>query len=407
MWLSATIADLADGVLLAAAPLLVASITREPFPIAMAVFAQRLPWLLFGIVAGAIIDRLDRRMLMVAADALRAVVLAVLVVAAALGTLNLGVIYVTMFLLGTAETFADNAGSVLVAVTVPKDGLGEANARMFGSRIVANQLAGPPLGALLFGISLLLPFGFGAGGFLVAAALVASLGAVPPDGAEPQRASLRAEVTEGMRWLWGHAPMRTLTIMVTVFNVTFGAAFAVWVLYAYEVLGLNEFGFGLLLTGSAVGGVLGTFIYRRLERRFSYATLLRAGLCIETLTHVALAATANTIFAATVMVAFGVHATVWGTTASTVRQLAVPDRLQGRVTSVYLLGGVGALAVGAALGGAIAQRWGVVAPFWFAAVGAAITTAWIWRSLSNVAAAAQDGPADLPPEMPPGRSAAG
>ena len=393
--------------LLAAGPLLVASLTREPFPIAMAVFMQRLPWLLFGIVAGAIIDRLDRRMLMVAADGLRAVVLVLLVVAAAAGTLNLAVIYVAMFLLGTAETFADNASSVLLAVTVPKTGLGEANARMYGSRIVANQLAGPPLGALLFGISLLLPFGVGAVCFIVAAALVASLRRVPPEVAEPECASLRTEVVEGWRWLWRHAPMRTLTIMVTVFNITFGAAFSVWVLYAYERLGLNEFGFGLLLTAMAVGGLVGTAVYRRLEARFSYAALLRAGLVIETLTHVALAATANTAFAVTVMVAFGVHATVWGTTGSTIRQRAVPDRLQGRVTSVYLLGGVGALAVGAALGGVIAQRWGVVAPFWFAAVGAAITTAWIWRSLDNVAAAAEGGDDPPPGEMPSGRSVAG
>ena len=373
----------------------------------MAVFVQRLPWILFGVVAGAIIDRLDRRKLMVAADLLRAAVLALLVVAAATGTLNLGVIYVAMFLLGTAETFADNASSVLLAVTVPRSGLGEANARMYGSRIVANQLAGPPLGALLFGVSLLLPLGVSAACFVVAAALVASLRPAPPEIAEPERASLRTEVVEGWRWLWRHAPMRTLTVMATVFNITFGAALSVWVLYAYERLGLNEFGFGLLLTGTAVGGLLGTVVYRPLERRFSYAVLLRAGLCVETLTHVALAATANTAFAAAVMVAFGVHATVWGTTASTIRQRAVPDRLQGRVTSVYLLGGVGALAVGAALGGVIAQRWGVVAPFWFAAVGAAITTAWIWPSLANVAAAGEVGDEEPPSTMPPGRSAAG
>lgn len=388
IWSSSTVANLADGVLLAAGPLLVASITLEPFPIAMALFVQRLPWLLFGVLAGALIDRLDRRLLIITVDIVRALILASLTLSIVLGFVTLPVIYATMFLLGTAETLADNAGSTVIAVAVPRDAIGQANARILGGRIVANQLAGPPLGAFILGLGLGVPFGFNAMCFAVSVALIwkIKLPVAPDTG--PRTTSLRSEVAEGLRWLWGHPPVRTLAIMITVFNVTFGASFSIWVLYATQRLELSEVGFGLLLTASALGGLVGSAVYQRLEDRFSYAWLLRVGLLIETATHLVLALTRVVWVAGAVMALFGVHAVVWGTTSTTVRHRAVPTALLGRVTSVYLIGSVGALALGTLIGGVIAQRWGVLAPFWFAFVGSALTTALIWRSLTNVADAA-------------------
>jgi predicted MFS family arabinose efflux permease len=394
LWLSSTISNLGDGIVLAAGPLLVASVTRAPFAVAMAVLAQRLPWLLFGVFAGAVIDRLDRRRLMIAVDVFRAVVFAGLGLAVAAGNANLAVIYGAMFLVGTAETLADNAGSVMVAVVVPRSALGQANARLFGASTVMNQLLGPPLGAFVFGIGIALPFGLNAVCFVAAAALISRLHITPTSEDGRGARSLRREVAEGLRWLWSHTPIRTLAIMITVFNVTFGAAFSVWVLYAFERLGLDEVGFGLLMTAVAIGGLVGSAAFHALERRFTYTTLLRAGLIVETLTHVVLASTRRPLVAAAVMTALGVHAVVWGTTSTTVRQRAVPDRLLGRVTSVYMIGSVGALALGTLIGGVVAQRWGVLAPFWFAGAGAAVTTALIWRSLVNVGRAADTGLAD-------------
>jgi predicted MFS family arabinose efflux permease len=389
IWASSTVANLGDGVLISAGPLLIASITREPFPIAMALFVQRLPWLLFGVVAGAVIDRLDRRRLIIVVDILRTAVLAVLALSIAFGYGNLPLIYAAMFVLGTAETFADNANSTIVAVAIPAEGIGQANARLMGAKIVTNQLAGPPLGAFLFGLGLAVPFGFNAVCFALSVAVIARITLPPPHDTGPRTTSMRTEVGEGLRWLWGHPPVRTLAIMITVFNITFGASFSIWVLYATERLGLSEVGFGFLLTASAVGGVLGSTVYTWLESRFSYAWLLRVGLIIETLTHLALVLTREAVVAGLVMGLFGIHAVVWGTTSTTVRHRAVPSPLLGRVTSVYLIGSVGALALGTLLGGAIAQRWGILAPFWFAFVGSAVTTALIWRSLTNVAHAAE------------------
>lgn len=376
-----------------------ASVTREPFSVAMALFFQRAPWFLLGLPAGAIIDRVDRRSLVIGANSVRFIVLASLALVIQLDLLNLPVILVAMFVLGTAETFADNTSSTVVAVTVPSAGLGEANARLLGARIVANQLAGPPLGAFLFVVGAMLPFVFNAICFAIAVVLFSRV-RLPVRPTQESSLSMRREVAEGLRWLWSHPPVRTLAILIAVFNITFGAAFSVLVLYALERLRLSELGFGLLLTTSAIGGVVGSVAFRWLELRFSYARLLRVGLIIETLTHLVLALTTSPVLAAIVLFVFGIHAVVWGTTSTTIRQRAVPAALLGRVTSVYMIGVYGPLALGTLIGGALAQRGGVTAPLWFAFVGAAITTALMWRSIANVAHAGEPRD-DEPPSTPP------
>ncbi|WP_281390696.1 MFS transporter [Nocardioides mesophilus] len=234
-WLFAasSVSNAADGVMLAAGPLLVASVTREPLAVAMAVFLQQLPWLLFGVTAGALIDRLDRRRLMVVVDVCRGAVLLALTVTVATGVVNVTVVLAAMFLLGTAETFADNAGSTVLAVVVPQEHLGTANSRFFGSAVLGNQLVGPPLGALLFAVGSAVPFGATAAGFLLAAILLSRM-RLPVAAPRPDGRSMRSEVAEGMRWLWDHPPVRTLAVTLTLFNVTFGSAMAVYVLYARE-----------------------------------------------------------------------------------------------------------------------------------------------------------------------------
>ena len=389
LWAATVAGNLGDGLLLAVAPLLVASLTSDPFAIALAVFMQRLPWLLFGLAAGVVVDRVDRRLLSATVDVARALVVGALTITVATGTVSVVLVYAVVFLLGTAETLADNAATALVADSVPPQGLGIANARLIGSIMVTNQLAGPPIGAALFGIGVALPFGTYAACLAASAVLITRMRIRPAESPRPERRAVRHEIAEGLVWLWRHPPIRTLAETIVAFNITFGAAMAVYVLYAKERLGVGDLGFGLLLSSTAVGGVVGAACYGTLARWFSLATLIRAGLIVETCTHLALALTRSPIVAGLVMFVFGVHAAVWGSTSLTVRQRAVPSRLLGRVNSVYLLGSIGAIAIGTLLGGALAQRWGVTAPFWFAFVGSAVITVVMWRTFLLIAHAAE------------------
>jgi MFS family permease len=384
IWPAAIISNLGDGAMLAAGPLLVASITSEPAAVGAAAFVQQLPWLLFALFSGALVDRLDRRLMIVAADTFRAIVLAALGIAVLLGTSPLWAIYAVLFLLGTAETLADNASGALLVSAVPKDHLGKANARLFASGTVLQQLGGPPLGALLFAAGAGIPLVFDAVTFAAAAALIARVAVRPPLPDRSTRAALWHEVHEGVRWLWQHSGVRTLALSILVMNITFCAAFATWVLFARERLGLSETQFGLLIAVGAVGGVLGMPTYHLLEPRVGSVTLLRAGLVIETTVHLVLAFTRNPWVAGATMGVFGIHAVVWGIVSTTTRQRVTPDALMGRVNSVYLLASVGGAAIGSALGGVLAQRFGLAAPFAIAFVAMVFMTAVAWRPLRHI-----------------------
>ncbi len=393
-WLLASswISNVGDGIALAAGPLLVASQTRDPLLVALAALLQRIPWLLFGLYAGVVADRLDRRLIVVVVDLLRAAVLVVLSLMIVTDAINVGVVLTAMFVLGTAETFADITTNTLLPMLVDKADLGISNARLMVGYISANQLAGPPIGAALFVVGMAWPFATQATLVALGAILISRISAAKPTDVKTQDRP-RTQIVEGLRWLWNHPPVRTLTITIVSFNVTFGAAWSVLVLYADERLGLGEIGFGLLASASAVGGVLGSWAYGWIERRVSLGDIMRVGLIVETFTHLALAITTMPAVAMVVFFLFGVHAAVWGTTAASIRHRAVPTDFQGRVGSVYMMGVHGGIVVGAGIGGLIARAWGVTGPFWFAFVGSALILAVIWPALTNIAHADEHAPA--------------
>ncbi len=401
-WLLASswFSNLGDGMALAAGPLLVASQTRDPLLVALAVLLQQLPWLLFGLYAGALADRLNRRTIVVTVDLVRAVVLLVLTMAIVTDLVSVGVVLLALFLVGTAEVFADNTSSTLLPMLVKRQDLGIANARLLSGFITVNQLAGPPLGAALFAAGMAWPF--------VLQAVLVTMGAVfvsrlvlPVHGADPATSRhVRQDIAEGFRWVRQHAAVRTLVLTIFIFNITFGAAWSVLVLYATDRLGMGEIGFGLLTTISAVGGLAGTTAYGWITRHVSLGNIMRIGLVIETLTHLALALTTVPVVAMLIFFVFGAHAFVWGTTSLTVRQRAVPPQLQGRVGSVNTMGVYGGLVLGAAVGGLLAREWGLTAPFWFGFVGSAVFVALIWKQLTHIAHADEEEPVEQTASCP-------
>jgi len=391
-WLvgSSWTSNLGDGIGLAALPLLVASPPQDPVVVALGGLLQRLPWLLFGLYAGVLADRVDRRVLVVAVDLARAGVLAVLTASLLTGRVSIPLVLGVTLLLGTAEVFADiTTGTLLPMVVAPVD-LGIGNARLMAGFLTGNQLVGPAIGAALFAAGSAWPF--------LTQSVCVAMGAVllsrmrlPALDRPAGRSHLGRDVAEGWRWTWGNPAVRTLTLTIVTFNVTYGAAWSVLVLYATQRLDLGPVGFGLLTTVVAVGGIVGTASYDWLERHASLAAIMRVGLLIETFTHLALALTTTWWVAMLVLLVFGAHAFVWGTTSRTVRMRAVPQELQGRVGSLYSIGSFGGIVVGQALGGVLARVWGVTGPFWFAFAGSALVLALIWRELANIAHADEAG----------------
>jgi MFS family permease len=386
-WLlsSSWVSNLGDGIALAAGPLLVASQTREPVLVASAMLALQAPWLVFGLFAGALADRLDRRRVIVAANVVRGLVLAVLCAVIATGHVNIAIVLGVFVALGTAEVFVDATAGTLTPMLVDKRDLGIANSRLMAGTIIGNQLVGPAIGALLFTVGMVHPFSATVVCIAVGVLLVSRIGTPPGAVREHVDTYVRQDIADGVRWLMGNPPVRTLAIIIVVFNVTWAAPWAVLVLWALERVGINEAGFGLLTTASALGGLLATFSYGWLEERVPLARLMRTVLLCEVLFHLAMALTTSPWAAYPLMFFFGAYAFVWGTLSQAVRQRAVPSELQGRVGSVYMICVMGGMLVGSVLGGLIASGWGLTAPWWFAFVGSGLTLALVWRSLAQIA----------------------
>ena len=320
-----------------------------------------------------------------AADGVRAVVLSALVIVIVLGHASVAGVLLALGLLGTAEVFADNTSTTLTPMLVRRDDLAIANARLQSGFITLNQLVGPPIGAALFAAGRTWPFVTEAL-LVIAGVVLVSRIRLPAHGRSVRAArGMRQDVAEGFRWTMHHAAVRTLALTILIFNITFGAAWSVLVLYAQQRLGLGPVGFGLLSTVSAAGGLLGMGVYGWITRRVTLGNVMRVGLIIETLTHLALALTTSPWLASVVFFVFGAHAFVWGTTSVTVRQRAVPEQLQGRVASLNTVSVFGGLVIGSLIGGTLATHAGVTAPFWFAFAGSAVFVVLLWRELSRIA----------------------
>ena len=385
-WLlpSSWLTNLGDGFALAAGPLLVASLTDDAFLVALAATFQWLPPLLFAPIAGALTDRHNRLRIIQLVNLARVGMLAVLVLAIATGYGSIGVVLTALFVLSTAEVFADSSTSTLLPMLVARDDLAIANSRLLTGMITFNQLAGPPLGAALFVIGSAWPFG--AEALLIGMSVVLVSRIVLPAHVDADRSErhLHHDIIEGFRWVIHHPAVRTLVLTIFIFNITFGAAWSVLVLYASQRLGLGDIGFGLLTTVMATGGLLGTASYGWITRRVSLGDIMRARLIVETLTHLVLALTTSAWVAVPVFLIFGAHAFIWGTTSVTIRQRVVPTKLQGRVGSVNMVGTYGGLVIGSGIGGVLAQHYGITAPFWFAFIGSALFVVVIWRQLSHI-----------------------
>jgi MFS family permease len=382
LWVANAVSVTGDGVTVTAGPLLAASITRDPLLVAGALFAQQLPWLIFALFSGVLVDRLEPGRLIVIVDLLRAAVIGGLAASVLAGTAHLAALYGALFILGVGSTVSDTAVLSLPPRLVHGDNLVRANAGMQGVQLVGAELMGPLLGAYLFLLAAGLPFAFDAASFVVGAALIASIRRTRPADPVPDRTRLRREVTEGIRWLFAHPGLRMLAAALFVMNIMMGSVMAILVLYVRARLGLGPAGYGALLACTAAGGVIGTVIVKRLLARLDASLLLRIGLIIECATHVSLALTRRPWVAALTLLVFGVHNGVWNVVTVTLRQTAVPPQMLGRVNSVYNTFGIGGFAFGSLLGGLLARAFGLTAPFWVAAAAVAVVAILAWRLFS-------------------------
>jgi MFS family permease len=366
-------ANLADGVMWVALPLLAVQLTRSPLLIAGVTVAARAPWLLLSLVAGALADRLDRRQTMIRVNLVRTVLLGGLALAVAADVASLAMLYAVAVLLGIAETLFDTSAQSLLPAIVDRDDLTGANSRLFAVELVANTFIGPPLGGLLAAAGLALALGAPAAAYLVGAGFLALIaGSFRATGAGPAGSTrLRDDIAEGMRFVWRHPVLRPLAIMLGLQNMTFSAAFSVFVLFAVAPgpMGLSEAGYGVLTAALGVGSLLGSWLAVPVERRLGRVRTLVLSILLNGISLILPVVTVLAIPIGAAMLASGAGIVFWNVITVSLRQRITPDRLLGRMNASYRLVGWGTMPLGAVLGGVLAEVLGLRGAFLVAALG--------------------------------------
>ena len=363
---ASAISNIGDGVLAAAFPLVVASITRDPIAVAVATVARTAPWLLFALISGALVDRLDRRIVMVVTDLLRAALVAGVGVAVLTDIVSLPIIYAAAFALGISETFFDTSAEALTPAVVEAGELTAANGRLQAAEWVGGAFAGPPLGSLLFVAVASLPFFFNAGTYAIAALLIWSIRGTFQSA--PSQATIGQDIAEGVRWLWSQQILRTFALSAGIVNLFVTAIIATFVLFSQDILGVSDAVYGVLLAAVGVGGLLGALRAQRIVETVGPGTTVRVALAGLVVMAAALGATSNMWLAGIFLAGFGFLMTTLNVVSVTLRQELTPDELRGRVSSASRMLSWGTQPLGAIFGGILASAFGLRAPFYVAAI---------------------------------------
>ncbi|MFB9681070.1 MFS transporter [Streptosporangium vulgare] len=366
LWAASGLSNLADGVLLVGVPLLAISLTRSPVLVSLVSAATTLPWLLFALHAGAIADRRDRRRIMILAGWSRAAVLAATAAAAWYGVLTLPVLMAAVLLAGAAEVFADTSAQSALPAGLACDRLEAANGRLVATQTLGNHFLGAPLAGLLVGVASTAVFGTAALLYVGAALLLLGMrGRFRPETAPAQ--ALRADIADGMRYLWGHRALRGLAAYSGVLNLAYGAYFAVFVLWVVgggSRVGLTPGQYGFLAATLAAGAVAGSVLAGRLTRLAGENGALVGVTLLNGLLLLVPLLTPSPLAVFPAAAGIGAANAVTNVVSVSLRQRLIPDGLLGRVNATCRLIGMGAMPLGAAAGGLVAALAGLPAVFW-------------------------------------------
>ncbi|GAA1003412.1 MFS transporter [Streptomyces thermogriseus] len=359
LWSAAVLSGFGDALRTAALPLLAVSLTDDPLLISSVAACGQLPWIVFGLLGGAVADRVDQRRAMWAVDTVRALLVGGFAVAVALGHASIGLLLALAFALTTLQTLFDNAATALLPALVEPQALGSANARLMTGQRVAGGLLGGPAVPLLLTAGAAAPFAANAATCLAAAALVASLRIPGPERPpRPAGSTLRRETAEGLRALGRDRVLRGLCAATALCNVGMGALIATLVILVTGWLGAGTKGYAAALTaytaGSLAGGVAGGRIVARLGR---VRTVLLAG-TVQTAALVVMGVVRSLPVAVAALAVFGLMGMVWNVNTTTLMQQRSPAGMLGRISAAFRTLSVAGAPLGAVLGGAVAAAWG-------------------------------------------------
>ncbi|MBA3798786.1 MAG: MFS transporter [Geodermatophilaceae bacterium] len=382
---ASAVSNLGDGIVRTAVPLLAITLTRDPLLIGALTSLSFLPWLLFAIPSGAVVDRMDRRRAMSVANFVRAAAVGGLVVAIAIDQVSLILLYVLTFVLGVAETVYDSAARAMLPQVVRRDQLDRGNGPLASAEVVTQAFLAAPIGSFLFAWLVIAPFVGSAAVYLLAALLILSItGNLRPtrDTQAPSGpTTLRGEIGEGLRWLHGHALLRGLAVIVGLIAAAETMANGLLVLYVVDTLGVPERAFGLFLVSAGVGGLLGGLGAPRIAAKLGRIATIVLSSAITSAATLGMGLTRNVWVGAVLfgLVAFAIS--VFNVLVISLRQALIPERLFGRVQGAYRTLVWGLIPLGALSGGLLAGFTSVPITFVISGIAQLVLTVLCWRLL--------------------------
>ncbi|MFD3512330.1 MFS transporter [Streptomyces sp. NPDC058657] len=368
LWSAAVISKFGDSLRSAAMPLLAASLTSDPVLVSLVTACGFLPWLVFGLVGGALADRVDQRRAMWRVDLLRGALMAAFAVAVALGHASIALLLVVAFALTTLQTLFDNAATALLPSLVPAPALGTANARLMTGQMIAGTFLAAPLVPVLLLQGPSVPYAADAATYVLAAVLIASLRTSAPQ-KEPRAAgaTLRGDIKEGLEALWADRPLRGLCLSAALCNMGVGALIAMLVLHITGWLDAGHTGYVAALTAYGVGSVVGGLLSGRLARALGRIRSVFLAGAVQIGCLLAMGLVRELWVTVAALAVFGCMGLVWNANEVTLMQERAPAGMLGRVSAASRTLGAAGVPLGALLGGLVAAAWGLNTPMLLAA----------------------------------------
>ncbi len=356
------VSHVGSQVSLLAFPLLVLFLTHSPAQAGAIGALRGLPYFILGLPAGALVDRWDRKRVMILCDSGRALALGSIPLAYALGHLTLAQLYAVSLIEGTLYIFFSLAATACLPRVVAKEQLTAALAQDQAS-FAMSEFLGPSLGGILYSVGQAVPFLADTFSYVVSVISLLFIKTAFQEERAAPRGSLWREILEGLRWLWHQPLIRFLAVMIGGMNLT-GVGYSLIVIVLAEQQHASSFTIGLILACAGVANVLGTLITSPIEKRFSFGQIMIVTIWVLTLTWPLYAFASSPLWLGVVTFITILAVPVQGVVQYSYRMALIPDHLQGRVNAPFRIIATGSLPLGLALTGALLQAFGPIATVW-------------------------------------------
>lgn len=342
-----------DGLTLLAMPWLASTITSNTFFVSLVSASMTLPWLLFSLYIGALIDYYPKKKLMILAAIIRIIVLIALNVSILFKIISIPLLILAAFLIGITKVVFDSTAQTLVPSIVSKDILEKANGYIMTSRLTMSDVVGRSIGGILISFGIFIPFALDIISLLATIPFLFLLKTTASLKSHALNKKSKLDILEGVKFVWKNQLLLTLALMGIGITLMFTSTLAIQVFYVKEILKLDSSGFGLLIAVGTIGSIIGSQSISLLKNKFGFNATILTSLLMMGFTLGSVGLTSNPFIVGILYFIASFFIVTFNICNLSLRQRIIPDNKLGRVSGVFQLLSWGMSPLGMLLGGGI------------------------------------------------------